>query len=163
MKLIPLTQGYFTKVDDDDFRKYAIYRWHVGFGGKNKKYPRPMRGSHKGKYFYLYREITNCPKGMMVDHINGDTLDNRKCNLRICNRSENLLNSSFNKNNTSGFKGVIWHSQNKKWQAKATINKKQIYFGSSNDKVEAAKMYDEGITKLFGELCFTNKKLGLLP
>ena len=161
MKLIQLTQGYFTKVDDGDFEKLIKYKWHVSPGGRLKKYPRAVRGNHSGNYFHMSRQIMNCPKSMVVDHINRDTLDNRKCNLRIVNRSQNLINSGYRKN-LSGFKGVTWHNQNKKWQAKIIVKGKQIYFGLYDDKIKAAKSYDKNVTKLFGKYCVTNKSLGLL-
>lgn len=85
------------QIDDDDFDKIKKYNWRAQVM-KRTGYDQIYVISHqriapyKNKTIYLHRLIMNCPEGMVVDHINGDTLDNRKVNLRVCTRSENLLN-----------------------------------------------------------------------
>ncbi len=97
----------------------------------------------------MHRLIMDCPDGMDVDHINGDGLDNRRENLRIVTRSQNLRNRKTFKNSKSGFKGVIFNPVNGKW--KAIIN-----LGTFDTSEEAAKAYDEAIKKLFGPLAKPN-------
>ena len=158
MKLIPLTKGYFTKVDDDDFKKFAIYRW---FSRGSRNGIRPCRDGHnEGKIVNvsLYRLIMNAPKNMQVDHINGDTLDDRKCNLRLCTASQNSQNRSKEKRNTSGFKGVSWDRRNKKWRAMIGHNNKMYYMGLFTDKIDAAKAYDQKAKELHGEFACLNFK-----
>ena len=162
MKTIPLTRGYFTKVDDDDYEKFAIYRWYASTG-INKKYIRPRRGYWiKGKLIkvWLHREIMNAKKGIYVDHINNDTLDNRKCNLRLCTKGENNHNRVINNNSTSGYKGVTWKKDAKKWVAQIQIIKdkkrKGIQLGYFITKEDAAKAYDKAALKYFGKFAKIN-------
>jgi len=158
MKLIPLTQGYFTKVDNDDFNKFAIYRW---FSIKSRNGIRPSRQiSVNGKIIQiqLSRAIMKFPENMQVDHINGDTLDNRKCNLRICTPSENSHNRKKSAFNTSGYKGVSWDKRNKKWRVMISCNNKQYYLGLFIDKIKAAKKYDIKAKELHKEFANLNFK-----
>jgi len=99
LKLIPLTQGKFAKVDDADYEWLSEHKWYA---------KKTTRGdSEYGSYYaarfcrinrvpttiYMHREITNCPAGKEVDHKNRDTLDNQRENLRCCTRAENMSNS----------------------------------------------------------------------
>lgn len=99
--------------------------------GISKKNGKDMR-----KCIPLHRWITNCPKHLQVDHINHNTLDNRKCNLRKCTCRENSLNK---RNNTSGYPGVRWHSQGKKWNARIVINGKEKSLGMFENFDDAVK------------------------
>jgi len=91
------------------------------------------------------------PKGMVVDHINGNRLDNRKCNLRVCTHAENSMNTKISTANTSGFKGVSKSRSGKKWRARLTVNRKIAYLGVFDSKEEAHIMYCFGATHYFGE------------
>ena len=160
MKTIPLTRGLFTKVDDEDYDKYAIYRWHAALDSGTRNANPKYRAVHKfytgkvGKNIPLSRLIINAPDGMYVDHINGDTLDNRKKNLRLCTKAENGFNRGANKNNKSGYKGVSWVNKDKRWTAhiNKTINGeyKQYHIGYFLTKEEAAEAYNEKAKELFG-------------
>lgn len=94
--------------------------------------------------------------GLMIDHINRNTLDNRKCNLRYATYSQNSINRKLQKNNTSGYRGVHWFKITKKWKAKITCNKKRIYLGYYKSKIEAAKAYNKAAKKYFGEFAVLN-------
>lgn len=72
----------------------------------------------------LHRYIMNCPDNMVVDHINQNRVDNRKCNLRICTQQENNWNKSLLKTNTSGVTGVVWDKSRNKWMARIEVDKK---------------------------------------
>ena len=108
MKLIPLTQGKFAKVDDADFEWLSKYKWYA----KNTRNKDEDSGSYYAARFqrtggnpttiYMHREITNCPDGKEVDHKNRDRLDNQRGNLRVCTRKENLENRThqYNKHKT---------------------------------------------------------------
>lgn len=98
----------------------------------------------------------NAAPNEQVDHINGDGLDNRKSNLRICNGSQNRCNKGKPKNNTSGYKGVTWHTPNKKWVAQIAVNGKHSYIGSFKTKEEAAKAYNKKAKELHGEFARLN-------
>jgi hypothetical protein len=104
----------------------------------------------------LHNLLMNTPKGMVTDHINGDPLDNRKENLRICTAAENQRNRGANKNNTSGFKGVSWSKRDKIWRAGIGHDGKDIKLGCFEDKEEAARAYDRKAIELHGEFAYTN-------
>lgn len=117
-----------------------------------------LRASKKGKKFYiqgyfkgtssknillLHRLFTNANKNENIDHINGDTLDNRLCNLRKCNQSENRCNSIKPLHGvTSKFKGVGWVKKDKVWRVRVYKNKKSVYTGYFKNELDAAKSYD---------------------
>ena len=86
-------------------------------------------------------------KGFVTDHINGDGLDNRRGNLRICTQVENRSNSTRNKNNTSGYKGVMWRKKARKWVVKICVNYRLIHLGYFDDIKEAAKAYNDAAIK----------------
>lgn len=116
-------------VDDEDYAIINSFRWHA----KDGKYTVYARS----KAFYMHRVILKAPPGnLVVDHINGNGLDNRKKNLRLCTIGENNNNRhSKNKNNSSGFRGVWWSKHDNAWRATA----KRIHLGSFKTKADAAK------------------------
>ena len=94
-------------VDDDDYEMLMEHKWHAHKQLNNKFYVErksPIDSNGKRKIIRMHRVITNAPKGMQVDHINGNTLDNRKENLRICTNQQNGMNRERTKNNKSGYK-----------------------------------------------------------
>ncbi len=107
--------------------------------------------SGKSTKIYLHRQIMGAGPLEEVDHISGDTLDNRRENLRIVNRQQNSTNKGPNRNNTSGYKGVSWDAKNGKWVAQITINGKAIKIGRYRTKSEAALAYDDIAAQLFGK------------
>ena len=160
MKLILLTQNKFTIVDDEDFEELNKHKWcasktsknnHGGYYAAKKidKYP------HQ-KALFMHRKITNCPEGLQVDHINHNTLDNRRCNLRICTHAENQHNRKPQAGGSSQYKGVCWNKQHKKWVVRITLNGKEMYLGYFNDEIEAAKEYDRAAKELFGKFAYLN-------
>ena len=87
----------------------------------------------------------------MIDHIDGNRLNNKIENLREANFNENARNSKKPSNNTSGYKGVCWNKTKKKWQANITINNKLFFLGRFDNKELAYKAYCNAATKHFGE------------
>lgn len=108
--------------------------------------------AHRLAWLYVYGEW---PSGD-IDHINGDTSDNRIANLRDCTRSQNLLNQGKHKNNKSGNKGVFYDSRRNKWVAKSQINRRQAYLGSFESKAAASLAYARFATEKHGQ--FMNLK-----
>lgn len=123
--------------------------------------------SKAGNTFYLFRHTDNNGKKSMiafhrvimglnfgdilfVDHWNGNGLDNRIINLRLCSKQQNHFNTKLNKNNTSGYKGVSLFNKNR-WSAQITHNRKKIHLGYFDTPEEAYVVYCEKATKLFGE------------
>ena len=156
MKKIPLTQGYYALVDDKDFEWLSELKWSVNRKRHSLYAQHAKMRSGKGKIFYMHRLIMNAPKGKQVDHINGNTLDNTRSNLRICSSSENLCNRKAPRQNTSGFKGVSWFERDKKWRARIGAKCKQKTIGYFDTKEEAAKAYDLMAKKLHGSFARLN-------
>jgi len=153
MKLIPLTKGKFAKVDDEDFECLSQYRWfyhHTGYAGRNIR----IDGEHRT--ITMHRVIVRTPPGMDTDHINGDKLDNRRENLRICSHTENVRNQPVRSNNTSGYKGVSFYSRSRKWRANIYVGHMQRNLGYFVTPEEAAQAYDKAARILFGEFARLN-------
>ena len=154
MKRKPLTQGKYATVDDADYEALSRFKWYFnnGYARRNKK-PRGVGLLH------MHRVIANTPNGMFTDHINGNKLDNRRENLRVCTHSLNKANRGKPKNNTSGFKGVFYqkdHRRKKPWTAHITVKRKSIALGYFSTKHEAALAYNKAAKELFGEFARPN-------
>lgn len=161
MKRINLSNGLYTIVDDEDYDNLNVYKWHVN-KSKNTFYViTSYRENNKMVTIKMHRIIINAPKGYLVDHINHNGLDNRKCNLRICTDSQN----SQNRSKTYGYskyKGVSINisGNNKYWRSYLNYNKKRIVLGTfpytNEGEINAAKAYDKKALELFGEFAYTN-------
>ncbi len=154
MKLIPLTQGQFAKVDDEDFERVSRHKWQAsssrgGFRATRKEKLRAHIG--QGNSIYLHREIMMAGDGVVVDHINHDALDNRRSNLRICTNAENLRNRlGPNKNSTGGIRGVTWLKRDSKWKAQIKVDGKNIQLGVFVSKECARDAYVKANVNYFG-------------
>lgn len=104
----------------------------------------------------MHRLIMDPPKGMEVDHKDGNTTNCQRSNLRVCTRQENVKNTSKRSHNTSGYKGVSWFKPNKKWGVHIGFDKNKLFLGLFKDKIEAAKAYDEAARKYHGEFAKLN-------
>lgn len=153
MRVIKITQGYEVKIDDEDFDLISGRSWKV-LRSRKRVYASYSYGKDSNKSMLMHRLIMNAEKGQYVDHINGDTLDNRKENLRLCTNSQNLGNRGKQSNNNSGYKGVHFHDGS----YVAKIRKDNIVYtlGYSKDKIEAAKIYDMGSLHFYGEFSYLN-------
>ena len=151
MKIIALTQGKETIVDDNDYDYLSQFKWcyHKGYAARNIRLENGKQTTIK-----MHRIIIDCPQGLLVDHINGDSLDNRRSNLRIVTNQQNNMNKKHY--SRSGFKGVYFNKLAQKWHAQIALNNKVIYLGLFNDLVEAAKAYDKKALELFGEYARLN-------
>jgi hypothetical protein len=101
----------------------------------------------------MHRAILGGGKEMVADHINGDTLDNRRCNIRLCNVGQNCHNRKWNVR--SGYKGVF--ANGKRWKAVIGFEGTKYYLGTYDTPLEAAHAYDEGAKKLYGEFAIVNR------
>jgi len=152
MKEIPLSQGKVAFVSDHRFDYLNQWKWHInseGYACCNLK-----RTPEKRPKVSMQREIMQPPANMEVDHINGNKLDNRDENLRVCTRAQNLRNLKTPINNKSGYKGVYWG--NGKWIAAIKLNYQSIYIGSFETPELAARAYDLKAHELFGEFARPN-------
>lgn len=152
MKTIPLTKGYEAVVDDEDYNFLMQWKWHALVSSRGVYAERCTRPKgQKCTHIMMHRVINKTPEGMDTDHENGNTLDNRRCNLRSATRSQNMSNRKPNIRGSSKYKGVIWHKQHRKWIVSIQSNKKRYHVGLFTDEIEAAKAYSEKAAELFGD------------
>lgn len=157
MKVITLPNNRKTLVDAADYAALSNWSWHVTRSG-NRYYVARNVGR---RVFLMHREIMNAPQGTDVDHINGDSLDNRRENLRLATRKQNQANRRLGRNSTSGFKGVSRYDYGRckgkgLWMASIRINGKKTTLGYFKSKEAAARAYDAAATRHFGEFAKLN-------
>lgn len=151
MKTIILTGGSTALVDDKHFDMLNKYTWLLN----NKGYAqRSIYNEGTLRTTFIHREVMGAKKGQIVDHINGNPLDNRRSNLRFCTQAENCRNQKLSSNNTSGYKGV--HLIGKKWRAMIMVDGKNIHLGMYATAEEAARAYDNTATVEHGEFAKLN-------
>lgn len=160
MKTIPLSQGQFSIVDDEDYAELSKHEWFADFNKHTNSFYAKRNVKVKNKststIVRMHRIIMRAPKGMHVDHINHNTIDNRKHNLRIVTNSQNQMNKKKQTNNTSGVTGVGWHSRDKIWRAEISVDGKTKYLGSfilMDKAIEIRKAAEE---KYFGKHSYNN-------
>lgn len=156
---VPLTinGSFYIPVGKDSDNKYAIidiedkyitkYNWNLNI--TNYAYAR-INGENK----FMHRLLLPVSEGLVVDHINRNTLDNRKSNLRAATTSQNLFNKKLYKSNTSGYKGV--YLDNGKWKAVVRVNGRKVSGGTFSSKEEAARKYNEMAIKHHGAFASLN-------
>lgn len=154
--------GFKCKVDVDDLPRLNGMRWAVtlmGERGYKLPYVRTrIGGKRDARYIRLHRLIMNAPDGVEVDHINGDTLDNRKSNLRLATRLEQSRNTGMRRNNTTGYKGVSLIKSSGLYRAYIVVDRRQIHLGVYEDPALASEAYETAAESLFGE--FVRRKNG---
>ncbi len=168
MKKIQLTKGQFALVDDEDYERINAHKWCASLDSQANSYyaMRKSLPDENGKRhaISMHREIMGAKPGEHVDHINHDTLDNqKKSNLRLCNRSQNMANRRMHSNNNSGYKGVDWSRSNNAWRARVSVNGKSRFIGYFPTSLDAALAYDKAAIEYHGDHARTNKMMGLLP
>lgn len=152
MKEIILAGGYKTKIDDADAGTVSIYSWHISRNKSGNRYA-AANPKWKGPTILLHRLIMRAKKGMDVDHINGDGLDNQRCNLRIATRTQNLANM---KPRHGKFKGVSFDKRRWSWKSYISVNNSYVHLGCFATAEGAARAYDAAAVKLHGDFARTN-------
>ncbi len=156
MKEIQLTRGYVALVDDDDFEELSKYKWCVAvykYGNAYAVAKAPLSNSGQ-KMIYMHRLIISANKGQCVDHIDCNSLNNTKSNLRICTQSQNSKNRGKCKRNTTGFCGVT--KSPKGFVARIMSDRNMIYIGTHKTAYEAALAYDKAAIEYHGEFANLN-------
>ena len=156
---IPLTQEKIALVDSQDYDKLRHVLWHA-HKGKGTYYAvsdhtRTMtKGVRSGLPVAMHTMIMKTPPGYVVDHINGNGLDNRRQNLRILTREENSAGRT--KGGMDKFRGVVYDKERGTWRASIKKGKRGVFLGRFEHQVDAAKAYDSRAKELFGELAVLN-------
>lgn len=150
MKFITLTNtDRLAIIDAEDYEQISKYKWWLSPQGY------AVRKS-KGKTYMMHRILTQAKGDEYVDHANRQKLDNRKTNLRLCDQSYNMANMKIPFNNTSGYKGVAYNKNEKKYKAYICRKGMRYYLGTYIDAEDAAKAYNLKAEELFGEYARLN-------
>lgn len=162
MRKIRLTSGKYTLVDDENYKALSKFNWYFARQRKENSGYAVRNGPRVGgKRLYMismHREILGLKyqDKKQCDHINGNGLDNRRENLRICTAQQNSCNQKIRKNNTSGYKGVHWDRSRMLWRTTIKINRKLIFLGRFKNRIKAAKAYNKAAKQLFGNFANLN-------
>jgi len=166
-RLIPLSgkcgEGKFAKVSLEDYARVASHRWHFknrgdGYADRNlSRVGQKKNGSKVGKYAtqMMHRFILEAPEDTFVDHINGDTLDNRRENLRLCSPQSNTYNRRPNQGQR--FKGVHKLKSGTGYQAYISFQRKRMHLGTFATAEDAARAYNRAAIELFGDFAHLNE------
>jgi len=148
-------------VDDDDYSLLCSMRWHI-WSQPSTNRTQYARSKVDRKSVFMHRFIMRPTESQEVDHINGNGLDNRRINLRLCRHGENQANRRPSRTSTSKYLGVHWDKRRKCWRARLTKNARCHSVGSFETEREAAVAYDVAAKLMHGEFARTNESLGLL-
>lgn len=166
MRKIPVRHNEFALIDNDDYERVSQYQWWCSLIKSNgSKYAKADVIIGKKKTTIFMHRLILSPIGKIrplskapIDHINGNSLDNRKKNIRFCTQAENCRNSKKIKIKSSRFKGVsfVEHLTNK-WCSKIMLNRKGITIGFFDTEIKAAKAYNKKAKELFGAFAWLNQ------
>jgi predicted metallo-beta-lactamase superfamily hydrolase len=154
-RIIHLTRGYATVVDDADYEWLTQWKWCVCINNRGKPYAQRIihrKSEHGVKR--MSRVILDAPADLQVDHINGDSLDNRRANLRLCTLQENCQNRGANRKGTSRFVGVSREPYG--YRSVLGHNKVRYYLGIFSSEEEAARAHDTAALRLCGQFARLN-------
>ena len=160
MKLIPLTQGLFAQVDDEDYDFLMQWKWftqkdhNTFYAVRNEKI-----SVDKHKRIFMHRVIMNTLDNQITDHKDHNGLNNQKENMRNCTKSQNSQNREKEKGCSSKHKGTYWKISAQKWVAQISFNKKRICLGRFDSEDLAALAYNKAAKELFGNFANPNKVL----
>lgn len=154
--VIELTNGKVAHVSNIDFVRLSKFKWCALKIGNNWYAVRNTKGARRS-IVYMHREIKRVrARWSLIDHRDGDGLNNRRRNLRVCKQHQNMSSRQAPANTSSGYKGVTKHTQNGNWCAQITHKYKRIYLGVFDDIVDAALAYNRAAKKYHGRFAVLN-------
>lgn len=152
MKEIRLTKGQVALVDDEDYDWLTQWKWHA-HQRHDKKFV--AQAKINGQCVNMHRVILNTPEGMQTDHIDLNTLNNQRSNLRTCSNTQNSMNRGKRTGGKSQYKGVSARPHGR-WDAYIHMNGKRVRLGTFLNETDAAKAYDDAAKEHHGEYARTN-------
>lgn len=156
MKEIELTRGQMARVDDADYEALTEWSWFAHWDSKMRSYYAARTERQGNRWISMARQIMSAGPDDKVDHIDHDTLNNQRSNLRIVTHAQNMYNKKPQPNGLSAFKGVTWHKDHQKWNARITFNKEVRSLGDFVFEEDAARAYDAAALECFGEYAYLN-------
>jgi hypothetical protein len=148
---VPLTRGYYAIINADDVEKVERYQWHAMVRARTVYAVRSDYSSGKMKKIGMHRLIANAGDMHVIDHIDGDGLNNRSANLRQASVSQNCMNRRLAKNSTTLCKGVTFVAKEKKYWARIMANGSRVSLGYYKTAQEAAAAYVAASSQYHGE------------
>jgi hypothetical protein len=145
--IIFLPKNKYAVIDSEDAQRVSVFTWCYAQGRVSAR-----NSTLLSRVIMLGDDLKN---NKLIDHINHNTLDNRKCNLRLATKQENNSNR-LPQGGTSKFKGVYFNKQHSKWKSQISINCKKVHLGFFDSELEAAIAYDKAAKELHGEFSYTN-------
>ena len=157
---IRMAQPMYALVDPEDYERLSKYEWEARRARNSPFYAARQdvnRSTRKYTVIFMHREIIEIGDGLFADHINHNTFDNRKANLRTATQTQNNRNRrKFAVPTKSKYKGVYWKPRIKKWVAQIGVDKKVIHLGCFEKEKDAARAYDQAAKKYHKEFASLN-------
>lgn len=157
-RLIPLTQGFFAIVDAEDWPTLSVFRWHaLRYDNSHTFYAaRTVGPPNRRRKLWMHHAVMDVPNGATVDHIDRNGLNNRRSNLRVATRGQQMMNRPLSPSNSSGYRGVFWLPRASRWYAAIYAEHRRHHLGSFTTREEAAHAYDVAALRLHGQFAQLN-------
>jgi hypothetical protein len=156
LKTIEMKSGAVVLLDDEDHEVLSAYRWFARPGRHTCYAMRKRRVGGKDIVVLMHRQIMAAPAGLVVDHIDGNGLNNQRSNLRLCTSAENIRNQPKRRVTPSRYKGVFVCGTTGRWFVKILAHNRQIFLGRFASEHAAARAYNEAAQQFFGEFANLN-------